>query len=54
MQTNWHGNDASRGKTVARNNGTKESCTDEVEIYEQMLVLLTGMSRNFKMKKKSL
>jgi len=39
------------GKTLARNNGTKESCTDEVVIYEQMLVFLTGMSRNIKIKK---
>jgi len=52
MQSNWHGNDASRGKTLARNNGTKESCRDEVVIYEQMLVFLTGMSRNIKTKKK--
>jgi len=54
MQSNWHGNDASRGEKLARNNGTKESCTDEVVIYEQMLVFFTGMSRNIKIKKKSL
>ena len=39
------------GEKLARNNGTKESCTDEVVIYEQMLVFLTGMSRNIKIKK---
>lgn len=54
MQSNWHGNDASRGKMLARNNGTKESCTDEAVICEQMLVFLTVMSRNIKMKKKYL
>ena len=50
MQSNWHGNDASRGKTFARNNGTKESCREQVT-DEQMLVLLMAMSPNFKMQK---
>jgi len=34
---------------LARNNGRRESCREQVVLHEQMLVFLTSMPRNFKM-----
>jgi hypothetical protein len=42
------------GGMWGRNNVARESCREQVVMYEQMLVFLTGMFRNFKMQKKSL